>query len=122
MNPDFKFDTIWTISNGDDSVSFKMTGDKKIVLIYHRGTKNSYSLKTARSIWKDFIRRGYVLTNKSNMHDMDNFHDAYRKMEITMSAFKKPKAYEAYQNIHDMELKEARIDPKKFYSNYALDA
>ena len=114
MNPDFKsYDTsnstTWRIIKGNQTVSFKKYRDN--IVVRDNGTNKSYSIEMARKKWDEYMRKGFHIINECVDHDMNKFHDAYREIE--------------YNIPHEAELKEARINPKKFYTDnweYALRA
>ena len=134
MNPDYyknsnsETSTVWTISKGPSTIMFKMISGSDTILIITNDSSRSYAVETARKIWDDYIRRGFRVVNECKNHNMKNFHDAKRKeernkevmksihssMEDFVKSYQKQYAKEVYkEDIHDMEWKEARTNPKK---------
>ena len=113
MNPDYKHtagSTVWTITDGSTNIVFESVGRDTVNIITNDSKKN-YSIKMARSIWKDFMRRGYREVNECKKHNMENFHDAYRSLE-------KVKDYAPMlKNIHDMEWRHV-LSWRRFRCNF----
>ena len=86
----------------------------------------------ARRRWREYMDNGYRISNKCIDHDMSEFYSKKRKEERNRKAMKSIRASmdDYVKNIHDNDLKEMRINPKKFYKefykdnwdNYALEA
>ena len=126
MNPEH-FDnlkttsTVWTlIDPNGNTVTFKVPCNDGEVTITNGDRDAGFivSREDARKHWNDYMNNGYRISNKCTKYDMDEFHEMKRLQEY---------------DIHENDLTEMRIDPKKFYKemlgrenheyrNYALEA
>jgi len=126
--------TTWTLQHPDGHVvSFKVVKNGNVIIT---NDKRSFGciVEKARKYWREYISRGFFVSNKCVNHDMDKFYDYKRKEEqdwdYKNSTYTVPKNIEDYlkdymSDIPNAELQEARINPKDFYKkmkNYALEA
>ena len=116
MNPeDFKnlntTRTIWTLRDSDGNVViFKVPDERSgtVIVVDAGGDVRRINKDLARQRWKEYMDNGYRISNKCIDYAMDEFHNMKR-----------------YEEIHDNDLQEMRINPSDFYkntSNYALEA
>lgn len=131
MNPDFHKTadhTIYTMihPDGDHTVAFHVYKDH--VEIRSSMGPSRVSLEEARKAWKELVRRGFTLSNKSVVHDMEKFHNVRRKEERNKKVMKSiSDSMDKYiKKIHHNDFQEMRVNPKKLYTdnwdNYALQA
>ena len=125
MNPEH-FDnlkttyTTWILIDSDgNTVSFKVLNNGGSVTITQKsGGSFMVSREDARKHWNRYMDNGYRISNKSTKYDVDSDMESMFKKSL---------------EIHENDLAEMRIDPKKFYkemlgrenyeySNYALEA
>ena len=130
MNPEH-FDnlkssyTVWTLIDSDgNTVLFKVPHNGDAVTITQESGGSFMTNKDdARKHWNRYMENGCRISNKSTKYESTKY-DVDSDME---SMFKKS------LEIHENDLAEMRIDPKKFYkemlgrenyeySNYALEA
>ena len=131
MNPDsYKTaETItWTLidSNGN-VVTFKVSPGR--VLIEDGDELRGVDKEKGRRIWKEYMDKGFRVQNKCVHHDMDKFYAAKRNEEINQKVMKSiSDSMDEYVKkiIHNNDLQEMRVNPKKLYTdnwdNYALQA
>ena len=126
--------TIWTLidSNGN-SVTFKVpSSGNRVTITDNSCGKYQCHRETARGKWNDYMKKGYHISNKCVDYDMDEFYNGKRNEERNEKVMKSISASmeEYVKKIHDNDLQEMRINPKKFYKefykdkwdNYALEA
>mgnify|MGYP003141433409 FL=1 len=126
--------TIWTLidSNGN-SVTFKVpSSGNRVTITDNSCGKYQCHRETARDKWNDYMKKGYHISNKCVDYDMDEFYNGKRNEERNEKVMKSISASmeEYVKKIHDNDLQEMRINPKKFYTefykdkwdNYALEA
>ena len=145
MNPDnhkTAQSITWTLKDSNGNVvSFRVFDNNVIFKDHNRSfdsegvTVRHISKNTARKVWKDCIGKGFEIQNKCVDHDMQKFYDMKRKKEKD-EPYSTPlpkhvddylKEYMSYENIHNNDLQEMRINPKKLYTDnwdtrYALEA
>ena len=129
MNPEH-FDnlkssyTVWTLIDSDgNTVLFKVPHNGDAVTITQESGGSFMTNKDdARKHWNRYMENGYRISNKSVKYDILN--DIYEEMHKICDG----------KDIHENDLMEMRLDPKKFYkemwqeevkeqySNYALEA
>ena len=125
----------WTLKDSNGNVvTFKVSPGT--VLIQDGDEWHEVDKEKGRRVWKEYIDKGFRVQNKCINHDMKKFHDAKRKEENkernkkvmsniadSMDEYMK-KIHD--KKIHDNDLQEMRINPKKLYTdnwdNYALEA
>tara|TARA_R110002020_G_scaffold289951_3_gene505421 strand:+ start:2001 stop:2297 length:297 start_codon:yes stop_codon:yes gene_type:complete len=98
MNPDFHNIADCTIytsihPDGDHTVAFHVY--KNEVIIKSSMGPSRVSLDEARKAWKELVRRGFTLSNKSVVHNMEKFHNVKRKQERNKKDYYKNYALEA---------------------------
>ena len=110
--------------DGDHTVAFHVWKDH-VEIISSMGPSR-VSLESARKSWKELVRRGFTVSNKSVVHDMEKFHNMKREEEKNESySTPLPKHVDDYlkEYIENADLQEMRINPKEFWKkNYALEA
>lgn len=125
--------TIWTLNDSDGNVVvFKVPEKGSVMLVDAGGGISRMDKDRARRRWREYMDNGYRISNKCIDHDMDEFYNKKRKEERNQKAMKSIHSSmdEYVKKIHDAELQEMRINPKKFYKefykdkwgNYALEA
>ena len=131
MNPDVHktAETItWTLidSNGN-VVTFKVSPGR--VLIEDGDEWRGVDKEKGRRIWKEYMDKGFRVQNKFVHNDMKKFHTARRNEERNQKVMKSiSDSMDEYVKkiIHDNDLQEMRVNPKKLYTdnwdNYALQA
>ena len=80
----------------------------------------SFLLKAARNMWDEFVRTGYVFTSCDEVEKplYTRERTRRRKQRVKSGMTKHDSLYreaEKAAKMHDMELQEARIDPRKFF-------
>ena len=89
MNPDYyntdnteEF-TTWTLKDSEGNiVSFKVPKYTTVVIRENGGEEVRHVDKDlARRLWKEYMDRGFRISNKCVNHDMKKFYDAKRKEE-----------------------------------------
>ena len=137
MNPDnFNNKTAesitWTLKDSNGNVvTFKVSPGR--VLVQDGDEWRGVDKEKGRRIWKEYMDKGFRVQNKCVDHDMKKFYDAKRKEESSI-----PKhvddylkqymtdSYKKMSKIHENDLQEMRINPKKLYTdnwdNYAMEA
>ena len=126
MNPDYHTNkstadyTIWTLKDSEGNVvSFKVrnrTPSPQVEVTDENGKVGNYLLATARNIWNEYIRQGFVVQNKCVNHDMDKFYEECRDIE-NQKEYSSEEHYGMKEIIHDIELHEMRLKrpTKKLY-------
>lgn len=82
---------------------------------------SNYLLKAARRMWNEYVRQGFVFTSCEEYEKP--LYTSERKQKVKSAMMAKPdslyrEATKAARNC-DMELHEARLDPRKFFKKYA---
>lgn len=140
MNPDnFNNKTAesitWTLKHPDGHrVTFRVVKSSNVIITNEDNYQFACIIEKARKYWKEYVGRGFVVQNKCVNHDMKKFYDMKRKKEKDKT-YSTPlpkhvddylKEYMSHKNIHNNDLQEMRINPKKLYTdnwdNYALEA
>tara|TARA_R100000008_G_scaffold72651_1_gene50911 strand:+ start:210 stop:626 length:417 start_codon:yes stop_codon:yes gene_type:complete len=125
--------TVWTLIDSDGNVViFKVPKKGSVMLVDAGGGISRMDKDRARRRWREYMDNGYRISNKCVDYDMVEFHKTKRKEERNRKAMKSIHASmdDYVKKIHDNDLKEMRINPKKFYKefykdkwdNYALEA
>ena len=132
MNPDFHktAETItWTLKDSNGNVVTFKLAEFCTVTIQYGDEWRQVDKEHARRIWKEYMDRGFRVQNKCVHHDMKKFHAAKRKEERNQKVMKSiSDSMDEYVKkiIHDNDLQEMRVNPKKLYTdnwdNYALQA
>ena len=130
MNPDFHktAETItWTLKDSNGNVvKFKVSPGR--VLVEDGDEWRGVDKEKGRRIWKEYMDKGFRIQNKCVHHDMKKFHAAKRNEERNQKVMKSisDSMDEYLKKIHDNDLQEMRVNPKKLYTdnwdNYALQA
>ena len=130
MNPDFHktAETItWTLKDSAGNVvAFKVSPGR--VLIRDGDELRGVDKEKGRRIWKEYMDKGFRVQNKCVNHDMKKFYSAKRNEERNQKVMKSisDSMDEYLKKIHDNDLQEMRVNPKKLYTdnwdNYALQA
>lgn len=130
MNPDFHktAETInWTLKDSEGNVvTFKVAPGT--VTIEDGDEWRQVDKEKGRRIWKEYMDKGFRIQNKCVHHDMKKFYAAKRKEERNQKVMKSisDSMDEYLKKIHDNDLQEMRVNPKKLYTdnwdNYALQA
>ena len=103
--------TIWTLRDSDGNVVIFKVPDERggtVIVVDAGGDVRRINKDLARQRWKEYMDNGYRISNKCIDYAMNEFHNMKR-----------------YEEIHDNDLQEMRINPSDFYknmSNYALEA
>ena len=131
MNPDFHktAETItWTLKDSEGNrVAFKVSPGR--VLVQDGDEWRGVDKEKGRRMWKEYMDKGFRVQNKCVDHNMDKFYAAKRKEERNQKVMKSiSDSMDEYVKkiIHDNDLQEMRVNPKKLYTdnwdNYALQA
>ena len=130
MNPDFHktAETItWTLKDSAGNVvTFKVSPGR--VLVQDGDELRGVDKEKGRRIWKEYMDKGFRVQNKCVNHDMKKFYSAKRNEERNQKVMKSisDSMDEYLKKIHDNDLQEMRVNPKKLYTdnwdNYALQA
>ena len=131
MNPDFHktAETItWTLKDSEGNlVKFKLAPGCSIT-IEDGDELRGVDKEKGRRIWKEYMDKGFRVQNKCVDHDMKKFYASKRKEERNQKVMKSisDSMDEYLKKIHDNDLQEMRVNPKKLYTdnwdNYALQA
>ena len=146
MNPDYYYGPLYPESTVSKCIAeYELTGATWVYLfrvhdnlvdIICSGTEESVvvSIEEARKEWARLVKVGYKLTktekrktNTVNKHLLTDDYASAKMMSEKM--YKKAYEYEwesftkkIKDVYHENDLMEMRINPKKFYKNYALEA
>jgi len=107
-------------------VTFKVSPGR--VLIEDGDELRGVDKEKGRRIWKEYMDKGFRVQNKCVDHDMKKFYASKRKEERNQKVMKSisDSMDEYLKKIHDNDLQEMRVNPKKLYTdnwdNYALQA
>ncbi len=71
--------TTYTLIRYGQTVSFQVY--ESHVIVDDGSFVNTHSPEGARKIWYNCVGQGYTLSNKSVVHDMDEFHKSCRDTE-----------------------------------------
>tara|TARA_Y100001937_G_scaffold38491_1_gene54734 strand:- start:4743 stop:5132 length:390 start_codon:yes stop_codon:yes gene_type:complete len=116
--------TVWTlIDPNGNTVTFKVPCNDGEVTITNGGRDAGFivSREDARKHWNDYMNNEYRISNRCTNYDKE--YDIYEEMHRICDG----------KDIHENDLTEMRIDPKRFYKemlgrenheyrNYALEA